>query len=868
MDELNKSRDHVKEINISSEMKTSFLNYAMSVIVSRALPDVRDGLKPVQRRILFAMNELGMTSDKAHKKSARIVGEVIGKYHPHGESSVYEAMVRMAQPFSYRMPLVDGHGNFGSVDGDGAAAMRYTEARLSKLAGQLVRDIEKKTVDYIDNYDGSEKEPSVLPSRYPNILVNGSTGIAVGMATNIPPHNLTEVIEGLLAYMQNKEITTQELMEYVKGPDFPTGGEILGISGLIQAYETGRGSIVNRAKTEIVEFKNKSAIVVTAIPYQVNKTTLIERIAQLAKDKVLDGITDLRDESNRNGMRVVIELRRDVNAHVMLNNLYKHTQLQQSFNFNMIALDKGQPKMFSLKDMYEKYLDHQIEIVLRRTVFDLEKAEARQHIVEGLIKALNDIDRAIQIIKQSKTAEDARDALITTYDIDDIQARAILDTRLQRLTGLEIEKLQQEHEDLKLKIVDFKDIIAKDDRKLTIIQEELQQIKTQYHEPRLSEINLTEDITIENEDLIPVEDVVITITNNGYIKRMSLDQYKSQNRGGVGMAGIKVHEDDYVEHIELTSTHDYHLFFTNTGRVYKIKGYQIPRGSRQSKGLPLVNLLALNPDERLASMTCVKDFDDEKAALTFVTKNGIVKRTLVSEFKNIRQNGIIAVNLRDNDELINVSLTNGTKDIILGASNGKAIRFNESMVSTVGRTAIGVKGMNLSSNDAIVGVAIIDPNRENQDILVITENGFGKRTKTDQYRPQNRGGKGVKTLNVTEKNGALKTLTVVTDENDIIVVSDRGVVMRTDASKIAQTNRATQGVTIIKLKNDQKVSTVAIVPHQDDEEEETTNQDTFVQETLDVDTQETTPIVQELDADLEDTEDTEETDSNDQLFKD
>ncbi len=865
MDELNKPRDHIKEINISSEMKTSFLNYAMSVIVSRALPDVRDGLKPVQRRILFAMNELGMTSDKAHKKSARIVGEVIGKYHPHGESSVYEAMVRMAQPFSYRMPLVDGHGNFGSVDGDGAAAMRYTEARLSKLAGQLVRDIEKKTVDYIDNYDGSEKEPSVLPSRYPNILVNGSTGIAVGMATNIPPHNLTEVIDGLLAYMQNKDITTQELMEYVKGPDFPTGGEILGISGLIQAYETGRGSIVNRAKTEIIEFKNKSAIIVTAIPYQVNKTTLIERIAQLAKDKVLDGITDLRDESNRNGMRVVIELRRDVNAHVMLNNLYKHTQLQQSFNFNMIALDKGQPKMFSLKDMYEKYLDHQVEIVLRRTVFDLEKAEARQHIVEGLIKALNDIDHAIQIIKQSKTAEDARDALITTYDIDDIQARAILDTRLQRLTGLEIEKLQQEHEDLKSKIVDFKDIIAKDDRKLAIIEEELQQIKTQYHEPRLSEINLTEDITIENEDLIPVEDVVITITNNGYIKRMSLDQYKSQNRGGVGMAGIKVHEDDYVEHIELTSTHDYHLFFTNTGRVYKIKGYQIPQGSRQSKGLPLVNLLALNPDERLASMTCVKDFDDEQAALTFVTKNGIVKRTLVSEFKNIRQNGIIAVNLRDNDELINVSLTDGTKDIILGASNGKAIRFNETMVSTVGRTAIGVKGMSLSSNDAIVGVAIIDPNSENEDILVITENGFGKRTKTNQYRPQNRGGKGVKTLNVTEKNGTLKTLTVVTDENDIIVVSDRGVVMRTDASKIAQTNRATQGVTIIKLKNDQKVSTVAIVPHQEDEEEETLNQDAFVQETLDVDTQETTPLVQELEADLEDTE---ETDSNDQLFKD
>ena len=865
MDELNKARDHVKEINISSEMKTSFLNYAMSVIVSRALPDVRDGLKPVQRRILFAMNELGMTADKAHKKSARIVGEVIGKYHPHGESSVYEAMVRMAQPFSYRMPLVDGHGNFGSVDGDGAAAMRYTEARLSKLAGQLVRDIEKKTVNYIDNYDGSEKEPAVLPARYPNILVNGSTGIAVGMATNIPPHNLTEVIDGLLAYMANKEITTQELMEYVKGPDFPTGGEILGISGLIQAYETGRGSIVNRARTEIVENKNKSSIVVTAIPYQVNKTTLIERIAQLAKDKVVDGITDLRDESNRKGMRVVIELRRDVNAHVMLNNLYKHTQLQQSFNFNMIALDKGQPKMFSLKDMYEKYLEHQLEIILRRTVFELEKAEARQHIVEGLIKALNDIDRAIQIIKQSKTAEDAREALMSEYDIDDVQARAILDTRLQRLTGLEIEKLQQEHDELKNKIVDYKDIIAKDERKIEIIEEELQQIKTQFHEPRLSEINLSDDLTIENEDLIPVEDVMITITNNGYIKRMSLDQYKAQNRGGVGMAGIKVHEDDYVEHIDLTSTHDFHLFFTNTGRVYKIKGYQIPQGSRQSKGLPLVNLLALNPDERLASMTCVKNFDDEQAALTFVTKKGIVKRTQVSEFKNIRQNGIIAVNLREDDELLNVSLTDGAKDIILGASNGKAIRFNEVDVSSVGRTAIGVKGMNLNSGDHIVGVAIVDPNNDEEDILVITENGFGKRTKVDQYRVQNRGGKGVKTLNVTEKNGPLKTLTVVKNDQDIIVVSDRGVVMRTDASQISTTQRATQGVRIIKLKNDQKVSTVAIVPHQEIEEETLQTQEGFVQESLDVETTQVLPNVQELDADIE--EDIED-ETSDQLFED
>ncbi|MGA0351689.1 MAG: DNA gyrase subunit A [Acholeplasmataceae bacterium] len=832
MDDTKKMRDHVKEINISNEMKTSFLNYAMSVIVSRALPDVRDGLKPVQRRVLYAMSDLGMTADKAHKKSARIVGEVVGKYHPHGESSVYDAMVRMAQPFSYRDPLVDGHGNFGSVDGDGAAAMRYTEARLSKLAGQLVRDLDKKTVDFMDNYDGSESEPQVLPAKYPNLLVNGSTGIAVGMATNIPPHNLGEVIDGLLAYMDNNDITTQELMEFIKGPDFPTGGEVLGLSGLIKAYETGRGSIMNRAKTEIVELKNKTAIIVTAIPFQVNKTNLIEKIATLVKDKVIEGITDLRDESNRKGMRVVIELRRDVNAHVMLNNLYKHTQLQQSFSFNMIALDKGQPKMVTLKDILRLYLDHQIEVVLRRTQYDLNKAEARAHILEGLVKALHDIDHAIQIIKESKTGDEAKEGLIKAYDLDDIQAKAILDTRLQRLTGLEIEKLESELKDLEIKIADYKDIIASDNRKLSIVREEVTEIKQIYATPRLSEINLSDDLTIENEDLIPVEDVIVTITNNGYIKRMNVDQYKSQNRGGVGIAGIKVHEDDYVEHIEMTSTHDYHLFFTNKGRVYKIKGYQIPEGSRQSKGLPLVNLLALDPDESLASMTCVKNFEDEQAFVTFVTAKGIVKRTLLSDYQNIRQNGIIAISLRDDDELISVNTTNGEKDIILGASNGKAIRFEEEQVRSTGRTSMGVKGMDLPDEDKIVGVAFVSD--EEEDILVITENGYGKRTKVSEYRRQHRGGKGVKTLQVTEKNGQLKTLANVSDDQDLIVVSDRGVVMRTEVSQIALSKRATQGVRIIRLRTDQSVSTIAIVPHQETEVEETAEGQTFIQEQLEV----------------------------------
>jgi len=825
---------NVKEINISSEMKTSFLNYAMSVIVSRALPDIRDGLKPVQRRILYAMNDLGMSADKPHKKSARIVGEVIGKYHPHGDSSVYDAMVRMAQPFSYNMPLIDGHGNFGSVDGDGAAAMRYTEARMSKIAGELVRDLEKDTVDFIDNYDGAEKEPSVLPARFPNLLVNGSTGIAVGMATNIPPHNLGEVIDGIMAYMDNSDITVSELMEHIKGPDFPTGGQVLGLTGLRNAYETGKGLIAVRATAEIVTHKNKNSIVITAIPYQVNKTTLIERIADIAKDKKVEGITDLRDESNRKGMRIVIELRRDINPHVTLNVLYKHTQLQQTFGFNMIALVKGEPKLLTLKDMLSHYLDHQVEVIQRRTVHDLGKAEARAHVLEGLMVALNDIDRAIELIKASKTGEEAREALISTYGLTEIQARAILDMRLQRLTGLEIDKIREEAAELVEKIKDFKDIIGSHERKTAIIRDELSVVRDTFVSDRLSEINLHEDLSIENEDLIPVEDVIITVTNKGYIKRMKVEDYKSQNRGGIGMSGIKVHDDDYVEHILMTSTHDYHLFFTNKGRVYKIKGYSIPQGSRHSQGTPIVNMLQFDKDERLMSFMSVKSFDEDAGFLFFATKKGIVKRTRVRDYQNIRANGIIALSLKEDDELLSVRLTDGTREIILGATNGKAIRFIETDVRPMGRTATGVIGMHLDDpEDEVVGVAVIE--HPDQQILVITEKGFGKRTIVDEYRRQIRGGKGVKTVNITDKNGKLSTLRAATDEDDLIVVTDKGIVIRTHVAQISETKRATQGVRIIRLRADQKVSTIALVPHQEDEETETPDEtDTFVQESITV----------------------------------
>jgi DNA gyrase subunit A len=857
---------NVKEINISSEMKTSFLNYAMSVIVSRALPDIRDGLKPVQRRILYAMNDLGMSSDKAHKKSARIVGEVIGKYHPHGDSSVYEAMVRMAQPFSYNMPLIDGHGNFGSVDGDGAAAMRYTEARMSKIAGELVRDLEKNTVDFVDNYDGSEREPSVLPARFPNLLVNGSTGIAVGMATNIPPHNLGEVIDGLLAYIENPDITPIELMEYIKGPDFPTGGQVLGLTGLRNAYETGKGLIAVRATAEVITHKNKNTIIITHIPYQVNKTTLIERIADIAKNKVIEGITDLRDESNRKGMRIVIELKRDVNPHVMLNNLYKHTQLQQTFGFNMIALVKGEPKMLNLKDMLKYYLEHQIEVIQRRTVFDLDKAEARAHILEGLLIALNDIDHAIELIKASKTGEEAREALIGAYNLTETQARAILDMRLQRLTGLEIDKIREEAAELVEKIKDYQDIIASHDRKIGIITDELSITRHTYRVQRSSEINLHEDLSIENEDLIPVEDVIITVTNKGYIKRMRVEDYKSQNRGGVGMSGIKVHDDDYVEHILMTSTHDFHLFFTNKGRVYKIKGYHIPSGSRHAQGTPIVNLLKFDKDERLMSFVSVKNFEESSGYLFFATRKGIVKRTRISDYQNIRTNGIIALSLKENDELLSVRLTDGKRELLLGASNGKAIRFSETDVRPMGRTATGVIGMHLGDDaDDVVGVAVIE--HDQQQILVITEKGFGKRTVVEEYRCQIRGGKGVKTVNVTDKNGKLSTLRAVTDEDDLIVVTDKGIVIRTHVGQISETKRATQGVRIIKLRPDQKVSTIALVPHQEDLEDPDAEQPQFIQEEMTVDDAKKAVEAAALDVD-EAEDDAEETIHKESLFED
>ena len=807
----------IKDVNIAKEMKKSFLSYAMSVIVSRALPDIRDGLKPVQRRILYGMNELGMYSNSPYKKSARIVGDVMGKYHPHGDSSIYGTMVRMAQDFSYRYMLVDGHGNFGSIDGDGAAAMRYTEARMSKIAMEMLRDIDKDTVDFVDNYDSSEKEPSVLPSKFPNLLVNGSTGIAVGMATNIPPHNLSEVIDGIIAYKENKEIDVSGLMEHIKGPDFPTGAEILGVSGLRLAYETGRGSIAMRAKAEIVDRRNNlKSIMITEIPYQVNKTSVIERIAQLAKDGLIDGITELRDESNRKGMRIVIDLRRDIIPEVMLNNLYKQTQLQKSFGFNMIALVNNKPVMVNLKDIITNYFEFQMEIILRRTKYDLSRAEARAHLLEAFVKVLNDIDRAIEIIKNSQTAEIARNALIEEYDFDEVQARAILDMRLQRLTGLEIEKIIEEAEEIRLRIIDLKAIIESDELKENILIDELIEIKNKYGDVRKSEINLHDDLSIEDEDLIPVEDVIVTVTNNGYIKRMNVDSYKSQNRGGVGLAGIKVHDDDFVEHIQMTETHDYHLFFTNKGRVYKIKGYQIPAGSRTSKGLPIVNLLNLDEDEKLASFTSIKSFEDENKFIVFITKNGIVKRTPVTDYQNIRQNGIIALTLRDDDELEVVRTTDGTSDIMLGSSNGKAIRFHESDVRSMGRTAMGVIGMKIGEGESIIGGAIIES--DDDEILVVTEKGYGKRTLASEYRVQNRGGSGVKTINITEKNGNPKALRVVSVEDDIIAVTNKGIVIRMKIEQISKTGRATQGVRVINLRKDQEVSTVAIVPKDETEQ--------------------------------------------------
>jgi DNA gyrase subunit A len=798
-------------------MRTSFLDYAMSVIVSRALPDVRDGLKPVHRRILYSMHDLGMHSDKPFKKSARIVGDVIGKYHPHGDSAVYETMVRMAQDFNYRYMLVDGHGNFGSIDGDGAAAMRYTEARMSKISMELLRDINKDTIDYQDNYDGEEKEPVVMPSRFPNLLVNGTSGIAVGMATNIPPHQLGEVIDGVLAISHDPEITIQELMDIIPGPDFPTGGLILGRSGIRKAYETGRGSIKIRAKVTIEQKSNgKEVIIVNEIPYQVNKARLIERIAELVREKKIDGITDLRDESDREGLRIVIEVRRDANANVLLNNLYKHTALQTSFGINTLALVDGQPKVLNLKQCLVYYLDHQRVIIRRRTEFELRKAEARAHILEGLRIALDNLDAIINLIRSSQTTDIARDGLMTTFNLSEKQAQAILDMRLQRLTGLEREKIEEEFQSLVQLIAELKAILADDEKILEIIREELTEIKERFNDKRRTEIVAGGIEDIEDEDLIPRENIVISLTHNDYIKRAPVSTYRAQKRGGRGIQGMGTNEDDFVEHLITTSTHDTILFFTNKGKVYRAKGYEIPEYGRTAKGLPIINLLGIEKDEWVNAIIPVEEFDDDWF-LFFTTKHGISKRSPLSSFAHIRNNGLIALHLREEDELISVRLTDGDKEIIMGTKNGLLIRFHETDVRSMGRTATGVKGITLGQDDEVVGMEVLE---ENSEILVVTHNGYGKRTPAAEYRIQNRGGKGIKTCNITEKNGSLVSMKAVNGEEDIMVITTGGVLIRMPVSDISTMGRNTQGVKLIRLNGNDEEEFVATVATVEKEEEE------------------------------------------------
>lgn len=799
---------NVKEINLSQEMRSSFLDYAMSVIVSRALPDVRDGLKPVHRRILYAMNDLGMTSDKAYKKSARIVGEVIGKYHPHGDSAVYETMVRMAQDFSYRYMLVDGHGNFGSIDGDSAAAMRYTEARMSKISMELVRDLNKDTIDYKPNYDGSEKEPVVLPARFPNLLVNGSSGIAVGMATNIPPHQLGEVIDGLLMLSRDPDITIQELMEYIQGPDFPTAGLIVGRSGIRRAYETGRGSIMMRARVEIETKPNgRETIIVHEIPYQVNKARLIERIAELVREKKIDGITELRDESDRSGMRIIMEVRRDANANVILNNLYKMTALQTSFGINMLALVDGQPKVLNLKQCLQHYLEHQKVIIRRRTEFELRKAEARAHILEGLRIALDHIDAIISLIRGSETTDIARAGLMEQFNLSEKQAQAILDMRLQRLTGLEREKIEDEYHQLVKLIAELKAILADEEKVLQIIRDELTEIKERFDDERRTEIVSGGVGQIEDEDLIPRENVVITLTHNGYIKRLPISTYRSQRRGGRGVQGMGTNEDDFVEHLITTSTHDTILFFTNKGKVYRTKGYEIPEYSRTAKGLPIINMLEIDKGEWINTIISVEEFLEDWF-LFFATKEGIVKRTPVSAFANIRNNGLIALNLRENDELISVKLTDNNKDIVMGTKNGLLIRFHETDVRSMGRTATGVKGIHLSNNDEVVGMEILE---EDNDVLVVTKNGYGKRTPAADYRVQSRGGKGLITCNITEKTGNIVAVETVKGDEDLMLITAGGILIRMSVEDISVMGRNTQGVILIRLDDEESVATVAKV---------------------------------------------------------
>lgn len=809
----------IKEVDLNREMKTSFLSYAMSVIVSRALPDVRDGMKPVHRRILYGMNELGVYPTVPHKKSARIVGEVMGKYHPHGDTAIYDSMVRMAQDFSYRYPLVDGHGNFGSVDGDGAAAMRYTEARMSKIALELLKDLNKNTVNFIDNYDGSEKEPEVLPCKFPNILVNGAMGIAVGMATNIPPHNLGEVIDGLLALIDNPDISIEGLMNYIKGPDFPTGGCIMGVSQVRKAYMTGNGAITIRAKCEIKEMdKGKSCIIITEIPYQVNKSRLIQRIAETVKEKLIDGITGLEDHSSMKGMKIVVELRRDVNPNVILNNLYKHTQLQTTFGVNNLALDHGQPKVLNLKEILNCYLEHQIEVLTRRVKFDLEKAEARAHIVEGLLIAQASIDEVIEVIKKSKDPDTALQGLLARFRLTEIQAKAILVMQLQRITGLEVDKLKEEYNELKKNIQEYNAILKSHEKKLEIIVAELKDVKERFSDPRRTEITLSDELDIEDEDLIPVEDVIITITKKGYIKRMTIDTYRAQNRGGKGVTGAKMVEEDYIERVIYTSSHDTLLFFSNLGKVYKLRAFQIPYAGRLAKGLPIVNLLNFDENEKLAAVLNVDEKEDREGFFVFATRKGLIKKTEVSAFENIRTNGIKAIILNDDDELFQVALTDGEKDIILGASNGKGIRFSESDVRPMGRISAGVRGILVTGDDVVVGMAIV--NTDGDEIVIVTDKGYGKRTNVDAFRVQVRGGKGVKALNLTAKNGKMVSLLTVRGDEDLMIVTDKGMIIRTHLDQILTIGRDTQGVRLIMLNEGHSVANIAIVPRSDDDEDE------------------------------------------------
>ena len=803
-------------VNLTKEMKTSFIDYAMSVIVSRALPDVRDGLKPVHRRILYGMNELGVTPDKPHKKSARITGDVMGKYHPHGDSSIYEAMVRMAQWWSYRYMLVDGHGNFGSMDGDGAAAQRYTEARMSKIALEMLRDINKNTVDFVDNYDANEREPVVLPARFPNLLVNGATGIAVGMATNIPPHNLGETIDAVKLVMDNPEVSTKDLMEVLPGPDFPTGALVMGKSGIHKAYETGKGSIVLRSRTEIEETKTgRERIVVTEFPYMVNKTKVHEHIVRLVQEKRIDGITAVRDESNREGVRFVIEVRRDASANVILNNLFKMTQMQTSFGFNMLAIQNGVPKILSLRQILDAYIEHQKEVVTRRTQFDKEKAEARAHILEGLLIALDHIDEVIRIIRASETDQEAQAELMSKFKLSERQSQAILDMRLRRLTGLERDKIQSEYDDLIALIADLADILAKPERVAQIIKEELDEVKRKYEDKRRTELMVGEVLTLEDEDLIEETDVLITLSNKGYIKRLDQDEFTAQKRGGRGVQGTGVKDDDFVRELVSTSTHDHLLFFTNKGRVYRLKGYEIPEYGRTAKGLPVVNLLKLDEGESIQTIINVESERSDDAYIFFTTRAGIVKRTSVKEFANIRQNGLKALNLKDDDELINVLLTQEDTDIIIGTKLGYAVRFNQSSVRSMSRSATGVKGVNLREGDAVVGARVIT---DQDEVLIITEKGYGKRTVATEYPTKGRAGKGMKTANITDKNGQLAGLLTVKGDEDLMVITDTGVMIRTNVANISQTGRSTMGVKVMRLDENAKIVTFTTVAAAEKEE--------------------------------------------------